>query len=250
MKFDDVKYYVTNLIKQLFPNVNTLNKLSESQDGKLLFNSELISVNTPISQNSNNAIEQIEDGIFVDDKTSELLEMNDTVQSFRQMQESINYQLDYLSINDVYIPSPVPTVTANSNIISYFKKSYVYSNNITITPDNYITLNPNKTYKLSYSFFSNANNVELHVKDRNGKAYGGRGYLSTTAYNANNMELVIKTSDVPIEIYIYSTGNFVIWPELSYINVEEIGRNVLIEELLTQEQIDEAVTNALTELEG
>ena len=49
-------------------NNNVLDKLTESDEGKLLFDGDLIQADSKISEETNNAIVSKEDGIFVDDK--------------------------------------------------------------------------------------------------------------------------------------------------------------------------------------
>ena len=66
-----------SLISKLFPNKKTIDKLSESDDGELLYNGEKIGNSEniiSISSEKNNAIKQKSDGLFVQDLSSHALE--------------------------------------------------------------------------------------------------------------------------------------------------------------------------------
>ena len=60
-------------------NKTIIDKFSESDDGILLFNGQKIKGGSDISQEENNAIQQKDDGIFVEDKTQEIQELQDKI---------------------------------------------------------------------------------------------------------------------------------------------------------------------------
>ena len=60
-------------------NKDIIDKFSESDDGILLFNGQKIKGGSDISQEENNAIQQKDDGIFVEDKTQEIQELQDKI---------------------------------------------------------------------------------------------------------------------------------------------------------------------------
>lgn len=76
MNLNQVKTYVSGVLKGWISNKGTLDKLSESEDGNLLFNGQEIKGGSgsdiTISEEANNAIQQKDDGIFVEDKTEQI----------------------------------------------------------------------------------------------------------------------------------------------------------------------------------
>lgn len=96
---------IINIFVSLFPNKKTLDKLGESTDGNLLFNGKEIegsSDSVSISTESDNAIEEKTDGLYVKDLSSHLLETilsDDGIHGIRYY----NSKLQYLNSSGVWV---------------------------------------------------------------------------------------------------------------------------------------------------
>ena len=92
MNLNQVKTYVSGVLKGWISNKGTLDKLSESTDGNLLFDGQEIKGSSgsdiTISEEANNAIQQKDDGIFVED-------LSNKVNALNIAQKTINEDLDY-----------------------------------------------------------------------------------------------------------------------------------------------------------
>ncbi len=123
-------------ITKAFPNKNTLDKLSESTDGKLLYNGNEIgggsgnSVN--ISPDSNNAIKVRENGLFVQDLSSHVLETvysESGIHGLRfynsKLQYYYNNQWNTISMNTVVDKDIILSPTANNALVKYSNGYYV-----------------------------------------------------------------------------------------------------------------------------
>lgn len=86
MTLAEVQTFVVRVIKGSFLNKKTLDKLSTSDDGNLLFDGNEIKggSNITISEQQNNAIEQKEDGIYVKDKSQDIQDIKDNIQTVEQ----------------------------------------------------------------------------------------------------------------------------------------------------------------------
>ena len=80
-------------------NKDIIDKLSESADGNLLFNGQEIKGGSgsdiTISEEDNNAIQQKDDGIFVEDKTEQINNIQTQVNRVSIAQKTVNTELDY-----------------------------------------------------------------------------------------------------------------------------------------------------------
>ena len=58
MTFDNIKSFVVGTIKQAFKNKKTLDKFTENEDGKVLYNGSEIATNIKISEQEGNALQK------------------------------------------------------------------------------------------------------------------------------------------------------------------------------------------------
>ena len=105
----DIKYFsrenIIELLTSLFPNKKTVDKLGESTSGTLLFNGNEIKGgggNTNISKDINNAIQEKQDGLYVEDLSPHIIKTilsSDGVHGLRYY----NSKLQYLDNNNSWV---------------------------------------------------------------------------------------------------------------------------------------------------
>ena len=163
-------------------NKDIIDKLSESTNGNLLFNGQEIkggsSSDITISEEDNNAIQQKDDGIFVEDKTEQIDNIQTQVNRVSIAQKITNNPIGYYFI---YGSLDNPNSIIVPKLESFLK--YLINNNckqensgLKISNDGYITLTSG-IWDLTFGTINNGNTgIEFAWKDRNNNIYGNRGW--------------------------------------------------------------------------
>lgn len=122
---------IIELFVSLFPNKKTLDKLGETVDGDLLFNGKEIkgsgSGSATISPDSNNAIQEKDNGLYVEDLSPHLLKQIFSVDGIHGLRY-YNSKLQYLSGNtwrDIPTSNVTISPTANNILVKYSNGYYV-----------------------------------------------------------------------------------------------------------------------------
>ena len=134
-------------------NKTIIDKLSESADGNLLFNGQEIKDGSDItiSEEDNNAIQQKDDGIFVEDKTEQIDNIQTQVNRVSIAQKTVNTELDFicLTIDEKHADE----VLSDLGQKVPFDK-ILYSNNMTLNEDLTISLKAGHTYEIITEFWT------------------------------------------------------------------------------------------------
>ena len=226
-------------------NKDIIDKLSESADGNLLFNGQEIKGGSgsdiTISEEDNNAIQQKDDGIFVEDKTEQINNIQTLVNQVSIAQKTVNTRLDYFygilnKINILnYSSSDCPIIIKynqqeNNNI------EYDFSTGI-------LKLKANKTYKISiemrFSLSSGGGQISYRIYKKDGTMLSSSFGVKNTSSNNytwsdKDYDLIITTKE-DMEIYacIYditlTSSNITIKSIQSSISIQEIGKQIIID---------------------
>ena len=190
-------------------NKDTLNKLSESPDGNLLFNGNEIKNNNSditISEEANNAIQQKDDGIFVENKTEQINNIQTQVNRVSIAQKTINGITDYYFIGGM---NPTNTnninITSNTSFIYSLKQVLSYEDNtgLKISDDGYVTLTEG-SWDLTCGTLNAGNNyIRFSWCDRNGNIYGNAGFVpggSSSVYDLDSNAIITVSPGEILEI--------------------------------------------------
>ena len=191
-------------------NKDIIDKLSESADGNLLFNGQEIKGGSgsdiTISEENNNAIQQKDDGIFVEDKTQEINNIQTQVNRVSIAQKTINGITDYYFIGGM---NPTNTnninITSNTSFIYSLKQVLSYENNtgLKISDDGYVTLTEG-SWDLTCGTLNAGNNyIRFSWCDRNGNIYGNAGFVpggSSSVYDLDSNAIITVSPGEILEI--------------------------------------------------
>ena len=149
-------------------NKDTLNKLSESPDGNLLFNGNEIKNNNSditISEEENNAIQQKNDGIFVEDKTEQINNISKKINNI-SIAQKISYENAF--VEDILWKgnsNSLSQLILNNSVFKYdeilIKHSYSTKDE-NIQYAILLTNNIDETYKYNVNYGNG--NLNSHIK--------------------------------------------------------------------------------------
>lgn len=227
----------------VFPNKEVLNKFSEDTSGNVMYDGKKIgsdssSANVNISAEDGNAITEKSDGLYVEDKTEAISEVNTAVDDLNNKVKSINYaqhtvneeiQHGELKLTDPYTPVTggyIPFKLKEGNLVCDDQNHSVkllagrtYS--ISICMSYYSTKN---TYaSISYSLVNITTNeaIQTFQPYRGDKLYE-QSYSMTLQYTPEaDCEVVWRVGNV------YSSDT--ISPGLTIWTVQEISRHIVVD---------------------
>ena len=242
MTVNDIKSLLVGIIKQSFPNRKTLRSLTENEEGKLLFNGETIATDIKISEEENNALQNKDTGLFVEDKQEQIDELKTKLDPITKYQKYINTDLDYCGayIEQTetlsYKSSTCPFVLTFDNIdtnMEYDKAT------------GYFTLKANKKYEILFCPRIGTNikvnneypplQVTFVLKDDKDNTISG-GH-SITPINLNNwsgkniLKIVQFDEDTKIKIIVNNISNdkATLSSIQASLTIKEINRQIVID---------------------
>ena len=214
-------------------NKDIIDKLSESTDGNLLFNGQEIKggsgSNITISEETNNAIQQKDDGIFVEDKTEQIDNIQTQVNRVSIAQKTINGITDYYFIGGTN-PTNTNTLSipSNTSFIYSLKQILSYEDNtgLKISDDGYITLTEG-SWDLTCGTINNGNNsIDFSWCDRNGNIYGNKGYVPNGNYSNydldSNAVITVNPGEI-LEIAPISKNNIIVESFYTFVKIIKIS---------------------------
>lgn len=184
-----------------------------------------------ISQEDNNAIKSNTDGLFVEDKTEEIKEVDKKIGAIAKYHNYINTGLDYC-----YLKAETNNIELNNNQVIPFN---IYNNgNMNYNIENYsILLKANKTYEISCDFLTDGTGytyIDIYdlTHDKVVTSFG----KTAANYNTNNSNscgncIYIPEEDCEIQIKmrnIVGTIRLYNGVDNAYFIAKEINRQVVI----------------------
>lgn len=173
---------------------------------------------TDISQEEGNAIEEKSDGLFVQDISKDIADLNN--RSIIGKEGQVFYAFGGDSST---------SVGNTTNILSLFSNKY---GNILIDEDGFLVLKKGIKYDITFNIYKQSVNTSvgrLVIKDKDGNIIHHGGYLESSIHIGMGMHYVtdILTEDLCIGFYIEKAVT--ISAELSHISVIEVSRTYLID---------------------
>lgn len=231
MNLSQIKQYTAGVLKGWIPNKDTLDKFSENEEGKILYNGSEISgtADVVLSEVENNAIHKLEDGsLFVNDNTEEMQKISDVTNSISIAQKTVNTESEYCYLNlNTDITLEVGTV------IPY---KYTKSNNMEYDDNNAtIKLKTGKTYEISADFVSlsqesnNSDVVSCEVNDiTNNINLATLTKDNSTLNNINAVCVYTPETDCEIQVKVTSVSGTIVL-KTGYFVAKEINRQIVID---------------------
>ena len=233
-------------------NKDIIDKLSESADGNLLFNGQEIKGSSGsdiiISEENNNAIQQKDDGIFVEDKTEQIDNIQTQVNRVSIAQKTINGVTDYYFIGGM---NPTNTnninITSNTSIIYSLKQVLSYEDNtgLKISDDGYVTLTEG-SWDLTCGTLNAGNNyINFSWRDRNGNIYGNMGFVpggSHSVYDLDSNAIITVSPGEILEIAPISQLDITVQSFFTFIKIIKISTRKIdpVEYINTTQGIEDA----------
>ena len=214
-------------------NKDIIDKLSESADGNLLFNGQEIKGGSgsdiTISEEDNNAIQQKDDGIFVEDKTEQINNIQTQINRVSIAQKTINGVTDYYFIGGT---NPTNTyevnIQSNTSFIYSLKQILSYEDNtgLKISDDGYVTLTEG-SWDLTCGTLNNGNNyIKFSWCDRNGNIYGNIGFVPGGSYSNydldSNAVITVNPGEI-LEIAPISKNNITVESFFTFVKIIKIS---------------------------
>lgn len=173
---------------------------------------------TDISQEEGNAIEEKADGLFVQDISKDIADLNNRSTIGKEGQVFYAFGGDSST-----------SVGNTTNILSLFSNKY---GNILIDEDGFLVLKKGIKYDITFNIYKQSVNTSvgrLVIKDKDGNIIHRGGYLESSIHIGMGMHYVtdILTEDLCIGFYIEKAVT--ISAELSHISVIEVSRTYLID---------------------
>ena len=223
MTLAQIKTMFIEILSSWFSNKKVLDKLSENTDGNLLFDGQEIKSSSgsdiTISEEDNNAIQQKDDGIFVEDKSEQIDSIHEQVNRVSIAQKTINTEHDYF-----YGRGNVEWVTVSGDITKYFNNNRK-NTNMNINENNHIVLKAGKKYLITCEALSNTSGSYLYIK-MNGTPIGEQGYHANV-HQTQATALVFTEEDSLLSIV--TTSNNSICFSHAWLSIQEIGHDILID---------------------
>lgn len=232
-------------------NKDIIDKLSESADGNLLFNGQEIKGGSgsdiTISEENNNAIQQKDDGIFVEDKTEQINNIQTQVNRVSIAQKTINGITDYYFIGGT---NPTNTyevnVQSNTSFIYSLKQILSYEDNtgLKISDDGYVTLTEG-SWDLTCGTLNNGNNyIVFSWRDRNGNRYGNIGFVPggpSSDYDLDSNAVITVNPGEILEIAPICENNVIIESFHTFIKIIKISTREIdpVEHINTSQGIED-----------
>ena len=204
-----------------------------------------------VSAEVDNAIEEKDDGLYVENKTEEINSINEKLNKIKKYQKYVNTDLDYIyvSIQDTHANE---VLSEKGDRIPFDK--VICSNNISINNDYSIPLKVGKTYEISVDFWSGISpnsGIKLDINDITNNINISRFYKSNgtpsvgiggtnfkSAYNNNGEVIYTPTTDCDIAVIVsdFTSGGVKIPGQVdnlitNYLSVKEVGRAITIDPL-------------------
>ena len=204
-----------------------------------------------VSAEVDNAIEEKDDGLYVENKTEEINSINEKLNKIKKYQKYVNTDLDYIyvSIQDTHANE---VLSEKGDRIPFDK--VICSNNISINNDYSVPLKAGKTYEISADFWSGISpnsGIRLDINDITNNINISRFYKSNgtpslgiggtdfkSDYNNNGEVIYTPTTDCDIAVIVsdFTSGGVKIPGQVdnlitNYLSVKEIGRAITIDPL-------------------
>lgn len=183
-----------------------------------------------ISKKKNNAISKETDGLFVEDLSNEL-------NNISIAQKTVNTELEYYYANKTGTDFTGVSLSNTKDVINYLP----YLTSITSNLDqsrytkNGVILQKSKTYKITFELIrsTSASGVSLYIMDSDGNKLSNRGYSGSTQWD-NNIVSTIYTPNKDTSVYPALDGTLgnitgTYFPDCSFFQVEEVGRQITID---------------------
>ena len=235
-------------------NKDTLNKLSESPDGNLLFNGQEIKGGSgsdiTISEEENNAIQQKDDGIFVEDKSEQINNISKKINNISIAQKTINGVTDYYFIGGMNPTNTNNTnninITSNTSFIYSLKQVLSYEDNtgLKISDDGYVTLTEG-SWDLTCGTLNAGNNyINFSWRDRNGNIYGNMGFVpggSHSVYDLDSNAIITVSPGEILEIAPISQLDITVQSFFTFIKIIKISTREIdpVEHINTSQGIED-----------
>ena len=232
MTLEGVKLLLTEVIKSLFLNKQTLDKLSEDDKGTLFYKGSALSTSAIVSEEENNAIQKREDGsIFVEDTTEDVQKLKEDVSNIPKYQKYINTELNhaFCKLNSNYTPvlnNFVPFVVKNGNIVStneglfQLKARKTYSIHAVLS---YVDTSKNTYANIGYDIFDYTNNksIQILMPYNEGANFEQSDDVMCHYTPKSDCEIGLKVTSI--------YANDIIDPNRSTMCIQEIGRETVID---------------------
>lgn len=247
-----------------------LDKLSESKDGNLLYGGKEIAITADsemsdtstnpvqnavvkkyiddkeitVSNESDNAIEKKDDGIYVKDNSETIGELKNKVDTINQFQKYVNTEMEYLYAEcGITVVSHTGSGDISSNPI-YFVPTSIAGNMTFNNEENYVLLKAGKTYqgvllaRFASTTSTSSTTVGYGLIDKDTKTtLSGRGmkymFAASLKEHASDMEnAFIITPDKDIKVapgIIALTGSI---NQLEFkLTIQEVGHKLVVDPL-------------------
>lgn len=173
---------------------------------------------TDISQEEGNAIKEKSDGLFVQDMSADIAELNN--RSIIGKEGQVFY---------AFGGDPSVAVTDNTNILSILTNK---NGNMSIDGDGFLVLKKGIRYEITFNVYKQTMNTQvgyLIIKDKNDNIIHRSGFLESAVHIGMAMHYVtdILSEDLCIGFYIERSAN--ITADLTYISVLETSRTHIID---------------------
>lgn len=178
---------------------------------------------TKISIDDGNALSKKSNGLFVQD-------LSNKVSALNIAQKTVNEDLEYFSATGTEINIFLPE-SLNYNFLPYLDtiKTNLDSSRYTTQ---YITLKAGKTYQLSFGTLRSADKASgssYHIVDSLGNKIGNRGHTGGQ-YGDNIVDVIYTpTSDIKINPMIVTNATSKYFPDCSFFTVKEVSRTITID---------------------
>ena len=205
-------------------NKDIIDKLSESTDGNLLFNGQEIKGGSgsdiTISEEDNNAIQQKDDGIFVEDKSEQIDNIQTQVNRVSIAQKTVNTEHDYF-----YRKGVVGWVTVSDDISKYFTEG---NTNMKVNENGHIVLKAGKKYLVTCDTLSNTTSAYTYI-NTNGNVINSAYNIGYHAnyHQVQSTAIICPEEESLLSVTVSSNNSICFFHSCLYI--PEIGHNILID---------------------
>ena len=241
-------------------NKTVIDKLSESVDGTLLFDGQEIKGGSgiTISKEDNNAIQQKTDGIFVEDKSEQIDNIQKQVNKVSIAQKTINGITDYYFIGGMN-PTNTNTLSipSNTSFIYSLKQILSYEDNtgLKISDDGYVTLTEGSWDLTCGTLNAGNNSILFSWRDRNGNVYGNLGFVPKGEENDydldSNVVITVNPGEI-LEIAPICGNDITIEPFCTFVKIIKISTREIdpIEYVNTDNGIEDTPVGYITHYIG
>lgn len=179
-----------------------------------------------ISSAENNAVVENEDGLFVEDKTSEIETLTTKVNEIKKYQKFVNTNLQY----GYFSSGTTQSISTSTNILSCFTNKI---STLEITEDGYLKLEKGRSYLLHGTFYkpSASSSIKVHfcIIDSNGNVLNQSSYVTANEAVGTDLGYIFDELSEDTYIGIYPDKTVTLDIDISNVTIQEIGRQIAID---------------------